>query len=200
MAIQFQCGACHQPIEVDEEWGGKTVACPFCQSRVTAPTQTQLEDEAVPTASPTMAQPPHPSHRAEPSYAPAQPKNTIAIVAAVAAGLMLVALLGMRGVQNAHIGEIERMEARMLELSEEGMGMFQASQTASMELMEANDGAIPGWIVSMWALMAVAGMLWVATLVCGILGARWLTHRRYAVGALVVCGVAPVLFCCGGGL
>jgi hypothetical protein len=36
--IQFHCTSCGKPIEIDEEWAGHSVTCPFCQKEVTAPT------------------------------------------------------------------------------------------------------------------------------------------------------------------
>lgn len=37
MAIQFQCVACRQPIEVDDEMADQAVTCPYCRKVVTAP-------------------------------------------------------------------------------------------------------------------------------------------------------------------
>jgi hypothetical protein len=53
MAIQFNCPGCRQPVEVDDEWAGQHVACPFCQRVVTAPaasTINALQDDLPPTA------------------------------------------------------------------------------------------------------------------------------------------------------
>ncbi len=53
MAIQFNCPGCQQPVEVDDEWAGEHVACPFCQRVVTAPAEstiTALQDDLPPTA------------------------------------------------------------------------------------------------------------------------------------------------------
>ncbi len=53
MAIQFNCPGCRQPVEVDDEWAGEHVACPFCQRVVTAPTEstiTTLQHDLPPTA------------------------------------------------------------------------------------------------------------------------------------------------------
>ncbi|NLX14636.1 MAG: hypothetical protein GXY44_13425 [Phycisphaerales bacterium] len=65
MAIQFQCPACRQPIEIEEQWAGQPVACPYCQRVVTAPTQSSWPGEQIPTASPTShasdSAHPHPS-------------------------------------------------------------------------------------------------------------------------------------------
>ena len=57
--------ACSQPIEVDEEWASRTVACPYCRKTVTAPAESTLTDlDQAPMASPVdtavagTAQPP----------------------------------------------------------------------------------------------------------------------------------------------
>lgn len=52
MAIQFACPSCRQPIEVDHEWGGQHVSCPFCERVVTAPTMSTLSDKELVDAGP----------------------------------------------------------------------------------------------------------------------------------------------------
>jgi len=204
MAIQFECVVCHQPIEVDGEWAGKTVACPFCHSRVNAPVESQPFDPVVPTASPVspqVSQVPADLVLGHPAPVMVQPRrNRLAIIAAALAGIMLISLITMRSIQGAHIAELEKLNARMLELAKDGKGMMQSSQTAMMEFLDANKGTVPSWMVVWYALMFVSGMLWVATLVCALLGVRVPFHRRYAVGALVVCGFTPILCCCGGAI
>ena len=37
MSIQFLCPACSQPIEIDDEWSARPVACPYCRKTITAP-------------------------------------------------------------------------------------------------------------------------------------------------------------------
>ena len=55
MAIRFQCGACSQPIEVDDEWALRAVACPYCRKTITAPSESTLGDlSRIPMASPLM--------------------------------------------------------------------------------------------------------------------------------------------------
>jgi MFS family permease len=85
----------------------------------------------------------------------------------------------------------------MTELVEEGNSYYQASQKLSAEYFEETGGVFPAWMFAIYALGAAAMMLWVAALVCGIIAARWEPRRRYAVASLVVCGVTPVVFCCG---
>ncbi|MCG3138474.1 MAG: hypothetical protein HJJLKODD_02339 [Phycisphaerae bacterium] len=39
---------CQQPVEVDDEWAGQQVGCPFCQRVVNAPTQSTLPGSSRP--------------------------------------------------------------------------------------------------------------------------------------------------------
>ncbi|MCK6484613.1 MAG: hypothetical protein L6R00_10830 [Phycisphaerae bacterium] len=55
MAIQFRCTGCGQSIEVDDEFAGRLVGCPFCHSSVAAPAASQAIPAAVPQATPMGA-------------------------------------------------------------------------------------------------------------------------------------------------
>lgn len=50
MPIRFACPGCQQPIEVDDEWASQQVGCPYCRQVVSAPTESTLQMNAVPTA------------------------------------------------------------------------------------------------------------------------------------------------------
>jgi hypothetical protein len=52
MAIQFNCPGCAQPIEVDEEFAGRTAGCPYCRQVVTVPMRSSLEATPAATARP----------------------------------------------------------------------------------------------------------------------------------------------------
>lgn len=52
MPIQFECPSCKQPIEVDDEIGGKAAACPYCQRVVTVPVQSTYVPQQVAIARP----------------------------------------------------------------------------------------------------------------------------------------------------
>ncbi len=52
MAIQFVCPGCSQPIEVDDEIGGRSAACPYCQHVVSVPLTSTYDSGAPVTASP----------------------------------------------------------------------------------------------------------------------------------------------------
>ena len=57
MAIRFQCPSCHRPIEIEETWAGRSVACCYCDQVVEAPHEsTWAPDEETPLASPAVAE------------------------------------------------------------------------------------------------------------------------------------------------
>jgi len=207
MAIQFPCASCGQPIEIDDEWGGKTVACPFCHSRINAPHESQLlRDEPVPTASPASLGPAPPTAMSPgfPQIADATlhvpQSNRLAIAAVILAALLLAELIAMKVVVSGHIGEIEALGERWQALMAEGQGFVLAWQKTQTELMENNGGTFPTWMMLVGIFEILAGLTWIAAVICGIFALRRTLHRQYAIASLVVCGVTPVLFCCCGGM
>lgn len=69
MAIQFPCASCQQPIEVDDAWADKAVACPYCRKVVTAPAQSSWPPGNIPVATPArgaFAPPPPPGETVAP--------------------------------------------------------------------------------------------------------------------------------------
>lgn len=54
MAILFSCPSCRQPIEVDDAWGGSSVACPYCRKVVAAPRESEWPKADIPVASPAQ--------------------------------------------------------------------------------------------------------------------------------------------------
>lgn len=57
MAIQFRCVGCSQPIEVDNEFAGRTAMCPYCRRVVTVPAESTLHEAAPAVARPADAAP-----------------------------------------------------------------------------------------------------------------------------------------------
>src|SRR5580765_4777196 len=56
MPIRFVCPSCQQPLEIDDQWAGQSVACPYCNRVVTAPaTSTWTGGQQVPVASPARS-------------------------------------------------------------------------------------------------------------------------------------------------
>ena len=194
MAIRFQCSACSQPIEVDEEWAQRLVACPYCRKTITTPAETAQVDLAeIPTASPlghadvTLADFALPQQSAE---LPALPSNQLAKVAfgLACAVLVFVCLYGV-------LGSIHRLELEPLLQPDR---TFAEQMEAFQDYAASRGGNLPAWLVGMSLLSFSAGLAWLATLVCGIISVRRPVNRSWAVAALIIAGLMPVVFCCGG--
>ncbi len=202
MAIQFPCGACGQPVEIDDEWGGKTVACPFCHAQIIAPTESRLEnEEEVPMAAAMQSSPPPFVPVPEVAYVPSVTpvgSNRLAIVAAVLAGVMMSSLIIHNRLMAPYFDDIRAMTERISELIGQGKGLMVAVQTAQLEFLEKIGDGVTGLVVaSMFQLFG--GCVWLAAIICAIIAVRRPQHKRYAVAALVACGITPILFCCMGG-
>lgn len=190
MAIRFQCGSCDQPIEVDDEWASKVVACPYCHKTVTAPAKsTMREFGEIHTASPLHASTADAQTSSEAVAAP----NTVGLTAFVLA-LVLIALIVITArILSAHYLEIEELNQAVA-----GAGDFSNVLEAQREFLEAHGGKPPGWLLALMAFYLLAGLDWIAVLVCGIIGVRRVHRRGMAIFALVVAGLFPMMFCCSG--
>ncbi|GAF80953.1 unnamed protein product [marine sediment metagenome] len=196
MAIRFQCASCSQPIEVDDEWASKTVACPYCHKTVTAPAESTLGDVAqIPTALPldtgpadavAAPPPPHPLASRDVSG------NRIAVAALVLA-CGTVALLGAANLILApHHEELNRlMESNSPDRTIGERMELQAEYFQEM-------GGVPGWMLAASVCLITAAMAWLASIVCAVIGMRRVRRRRLAVFALVIAALVPIFFCCGG--
>ena len=194
MAIRFQCSACSQPIEVDDEWALRTVACPYCRKTVTAPGGSTLPElSEIPTASPLAPREAgvlHPPAAGESTGALASSPNRVAVVAfGLACGLVLLTCLYLM-VFSAHRLELEDL-ARPEQTFAENLQAFN-------EYVDQQGGRVPGWMVAMAVLPLSAVLVWIATLVCGMVGVRRAPRRAWALAALVIAGMVSVFFCCGG--
>lgn len=91
MAIRFACPSCQQPIEVDDQWGDESVACPYCRQVVTAPSSSRWPANEIPMASPASPAftPPPP-----PTGISTAPTATIASIAHSQASYALTLALG----------------------------------------------------------------------------------------------------------
>lgn len=47
MVVQFRCPSCEKPIEIDDEYAGRQVTCPYCHDVVDAPTESTYQSEPV---------------------------------------------------------------------------------------------------------------------------------------------------------
>lgn len=195
MAIRFQCGSCAQPIEVDDEWASKTVACPYCRNTVTAPATTTLSDPSeLHVASPLTTS--VDSDHAQPQRrAPAPPsRNRIAIVAfALACSLVLLLFLADVAILSPHRLEFADWQEALLEAQEEGTPPWAVMQ----EYIDARGGVMPGWMMNLFSLGVAMMGVWLAALVCGIIGVLRPKRRRFAVIALAICGGFVLQACMG---
>lgn len=207
MAIRFQCGACSQPIEIDDEWALKAVACPYCRKTVTAPAESTLGDvAAIPTASPLQPPPPPPVSPAASADIPGVPygavavdsrPNRLAVVAMVLATLLVAILVALTITIRAHSQELEEITKLSMEaLSSGGVSAYIKAQEDYM----AAHGGMPAWLIAMTGLQIVFIPMWIAALVCAVIAMRRQQRRAHAVAALVLCVVTPFLLCCGGPL
>jgi len=62
---------------------------------------------------------------------------------------------------------------------------------------QAQAGTMPGWMIGVVLAMMIVFVLWVAGVILTILAMRRPTRRGMSIGALVVCGILPLLICAG---
>lgn len=201
MSIRFQCGNCSQPIEIDDQWASKAVACPYCRKTVTAPAESTLKNLAdVPLADPLTAPigPPPAVLHPHATVAETSP-NRIAVVAIALSSAMVLFIVLAGMVASSHQLEMEAMQKRIIELEKvEGTTPFSAAQQASAELLDEYGGMPPSWMIGLFMLYCCAGMTCLAALVCALVGMRRVRRRRLAIAALAMTAVFALLFCCGG--
>ena len=193
MTIRFHCGSCSQPIEVDDEWASKIVACPYCRKTVSAPAASTIEGLTdIPVASPLA---PHqvqagPTEQPIPNAGlrPQDKPNTVALAALILASCLLVVLAAITYVGYTHRLEWEDFAKSMME---------NGDYSQAFDYFESR-GGVPRWMIVIGALEVGGGLLWLASLVCGVIGVRHPQRRRLAVAALVIAGIVPLFFCCGG--
>jgi len=196
MAIRFQCGACSQPIEVDDEWAQKAVACPYCRKTITAPSESTLGDlSRIPMASPLVAVGnalalPTPAARS--NAQPDSNANPLAVAAFILAAAMVLLLLSGAMIASSHALDLEQLQKEL----QPRPGAPSASQIQSlMEYVNAHGGQFPGWLVAAGVLQISAMAACAAAIVCGLLALRRTARRALAVIALVSCGCVVLLFC-----
>lgn len=198
MAIRFQCPACAQPIEVDDEWASKAVACPYCRKTVTAPAESTFEHvdaASVPTAS-TLS--PAGIGRGDVDDLIGSPPRGRLAANRLATAALIIALISfvMLGV---YVIIIMKHPGAMARLNE---GFTNArSFTEKMEVYNEflqEQGGVPGWLLTASLCVMAGALCWITAVVCGLIAARRAHHRRRALTALFLTGMMPVLFCCGG--
>ncbi|MEK6676211.1 MAG: hypothetical protein AABZ47_11235 [Planctomycetota bacterium] len=192
MAIRFLCVGCTQPIEIDEQWAAKSVACPYCRRTMTAPAESTLDDlRLVPVATP-LGNPATAVLRdaAFPITTPlvSVEANRIAVVALVlacmAAGFALLAMI----VLSPHALELTEMQKSSADAP--------SQLEFAKRVMEKHGGVFPAWMIVSSLLYCAALAVCIAAIICGIIGVRRIQRRGMAIAALIVSG-GMVLFACG---
>jgi hypothetical protein len=195
MAIRFQCAACGQPIEIDDEWALRAVACPYCRKTITAPAESTLPDPAhIPVAVPLASSLGGPMDGFAPPGGLTAPldtrRNTWAVVALVLAVAVFVLVVISIAITLIHGSEME-------ELAKAGMSPAK-QQEALSKLREDYGGSLPAWLVASLAVGGATCAVWPAAVICGVIGVFRARQRRLAVAALVITGVELAYFVCGG--
>ncbi len=196
MVIRFECSSCAQPIEVDGEWASKVVACPYCRNTITAPAESTLTDlSQIPVASPLVAAEAATTHQA-PVYAvmsSAQHPNRLAIVAFALACCLVVLVVVTHLIIAPHSLEVEEFAKAV-----GSAASFSDTLEAQSDFLKAR-GGVPSWMVAYVVLQVGGGPIWIAIIVCGLIAIRRPQRRGFAMAALVMAGLIPVVVCCGGG-
>lgn len=191
MAIRFLCPLCGQPVEIDDPWAGKLVACPFCRKTVTAPAESTLALEAaVPTAAPFGPVAGGPAYPAAPYPAdmPAvvESRNTAALVALVASVVSAASLLAAMIVMGINLSEV---------LGGDPTGMTQAEVNRTVQKYMMEQPTPPVWMVVVMLLMLLSAAGWLTAVICGVMGLGRRRRRGLAVAALSIAGAQTVLAC-----
>lgn len=177
MGVQFLCPSCGQPIEIDSEWANRSVACPYCRHTVTAPSSsTYTPGESVPTA----REVPGP----ERDSAAASSTNKLAVAALVLSLVWLAVYVAG--------------SALLTPALREAFGENPTREELSKALEEMVDkGEFPGWLVGMFVFIVAMLSLWVAALVCAVLGLRRRRRRGLAAVAMGVLSLLLIFECAG---
>lgn len=186
MAIQFNCPGCRQPVEVDDEWAGQHVACPFCQRVVTAPNESTIR---------TLQHGVPPTGR---KLSPTGPDGVIALdlaaeprfnrLAVVGFGLSLAAilLLILSGILLRFL--FDHIEPNM------------PPQEIKKKMMElSNDPEFAGRILLGVASSCLSFACWLAGAIISVIAVtrKDLPGRRLAIVGLACSGLCLLLFCSG---
>jgi hypothetical protein len=199
MAIRFQCPACSEPIEVDEEWSRQVVRCPYCQRTVTAPAESTLPaNEQIPVATPIAGR--REFHvpadsvgpaGAVPPYPPQPQTNRAAAVALTLAITSVVLLLLCMQTLTNHTLEMQKYQ----EFLKEAIATGASPTTAVLKYHESQGGQWPGWLVTM-SILAIGSLgAWLGAIVFGIIGLFRTVRRGMAVAALSIAGLLTMYFC-----
>lgn len=205
--IRFQCASCQQPIEIDDEWALKAVACPYCRKTVTAPaTSTIGQDDEIPLAAPLAPGAATPATPVPPAGFPdydatdplgrlgdrqASAGNPIAIVALALMLSAIVCLLVVVVIAAEHPAELTALTQRV-----EKAGSAKQQFEAMMSFFD-EQGGMPTWLIGFSLAQMGCLMLTLGALICGLLGLRRPAKHGLAAIAAAVSGGLLLLLCSG---
>lgn len=191
MSIRFQCGSCSQPIEVDDEWASKPVACPYCRKTVTAPIESTLGDPAAfQTAVPVPVEPPAAQpFPAVPSEAPpGTGRNRLAVVSLALAIAALGMFLACAVVSAKHSDKFENMNDALAKAVD-----YADRIKITNKMLEADPDAL-SWMIPVVMLAVGWFVTNLAAIVCGIISARRRARRGLAIAALAISFLPILMF------
>ncbi len=188
MAIQFHCPGCRQPVEVDDEWAGKLVACPYCRRTVTAPAESSVDISAIPAAKPLSVGAGSPGAAATMAWgagaAAVEPsRNLVALVGLCLAVAAWAAYVVGNVIIVSHAKDLLAGSASPAAMREQLMAKFATNP--------------PGWFIGTLLLLMVSLGLWVGGIVCSLIGLRLPQRRSLAITGMVLCGVYLLLLVVG---
>lgn len=198
MAIRFLCSNCQKPIEIDDEWASKSVACPFCRTTVSAPEATTwTETQHVPVASPAGAlAPPTGEAASEGTGHTERPSSNRLAVVAFALSCCTLGMLAAHVVfQHMHAEEFAAFSEELQRL----MAETSSITDAVMAYTRAHGNSMPSWLIVLNLLGMTMMASCAASLVCGLIAVRRPSGRRLALTSLALSGLVPIVVCCGGG-
>ena len=188
MAIQFNCPGCRQPVEVDDEWAGEHVTCPFCQRVVTAPAEstiTTLQNDLPPTARRLS---PSGSGDVIAAGAAATPRYNRLAVVGFGLSLAAILLLILSGI--------------LLQFLVDELGPNPTIQDQQKKMAEfMSDPETAGRIMLGAGSLCLSFICWLAGVIVSVIAVtrKDLPGRRLAVGGMA-CSVLCVLLFCSGSL
>jgi hypothetical protein len=201
MAIQFKCPSCAQPIEVDDPWAGRSVACPFCEHTVTAPL---ASDATIATAPPT-ARPAPVESRASTGPESASRRPTAGAAAGgtpdarprpFAAWALTLSISAFACLIVTTI-IVSRQLDKYLPDENPTPAQFREARTQLQDEMEKQiqAGTPPAWVFAMMGGMLLTFLTWLGGLVLSIIALQYRARRRTAMAATILTALLPVMTC-----
>lgn len=180
MAIRFQCPSCEQPIEIDDEWAEKPVACPFCRKTVTAPVGSTLHIQTVPVASPIASPSSFDAGLAvAPADVPTERRHALPIWALVLSVSAIV------------------LNFAPLILFPEDVKQWDSPDASERVMEQMQKGQIPPGMLRLAALGFLDFLAWVSGGICGLISLRYRAQRRITFTSLAL-SLAFLLMMCAG--